>query len=442
MFSRPTRILLVVALLAAIAYMLIGRRGEDAASDSERLASLDVSRVDHLILERPGETLQFVREDSVWRMTSPLLDTAEHSTIATLLDALEHAEIARNLGEPGDLAPYGLDAPVTVMKILAGPDTLFVLELGKRTVDEAWSYARRGGHHDLLLVPTGIARAASLPRDFYRDQRVVSFQLRDVIGYSVVSDDHGTTWSRGEQGWFAVPELGDTVRGDSVAVESVLRRLRGLRVASFIVDTDSVTRRSGIGLGSIRLWQAATAPYTMSTMPIANLDISKGAGSTIVIESIGGRAVIIDDDLSDLFAHTTTSLRDRRLLQFPPQDAARIEVVLPGASGAIVRRGGAWSFPNPALGRVDSDRAADFVRSLRALKWADVPPKNVPSIPDPSRFSITVSDASGNILDEMRAETRTDSRWYVTSRSSHGSWLIEGETLAALGVSFANLKQP
>ena len=432
MFSRTTRILLVAALLAGGAYFLFSRLSNGPDSDDAlRLVNFDIGRVDGIVLKRETDTLRFAREDSLWRMTEPVPDRAEYSTIRSLLNALDHAEIARDLGATDDPTQFGLDPPQTMITLLTGTDTTLAVALGKRSVDDAWCYARIGTGANLLLVPTDIARSASLPRDAYRDQRVVDFQLREVGRYVLTTDAHGTTWIRRESGWVSQPFDGDAIVGDSVAVETVLRRLRGLRAAEFL-DGDAPLPVDATE-GSIQLWR----PDNTLLAQVSFHHVRDARW--IVSNSLRVQAMVIDDDVSDLFQHTTNSLRDRRLIQFSPPDAERIEVVLPDVQGEIVRTGGVWAFPNPAMGRIDPERAADFVRALRALKWTDVAQA---ADLEATRFSITVTGAGGTILDQMRAGPRSDGTFLVTSRSTRATWTIDRELLDALAATFARLKAP
>jgi hypothetical protein len=332
MLSRTTRILLVVAALAGIAYLLFGRNRDDRAGDGpERLAPFEIARVDGVVVQRESETLRFVREDSLWRMIEPVADGAERNAVVSLLDALSRAPVARNLGATEDLARFGLDSPIARVTLLAGVDTLLNTAIGKRTVDEAWCYALRGTSNDLLLVPTDIARAATLPVDAYRSRRVVDFGLQQVDSFAFHTGGQTSRWARRGRGWYTV-EKGDTVAGDSVAVESVLRRLRGLRIASFLEATHASDsdRYFGIDvwgqgrfLASAMFWCGNTGCQGGTTRP--------------------GHSFVVEDDLGDLFALSTTLLRERRLLQFSPPDAARIDVTLPNVEGSLVRRAGAWS---------------------------------------------------------------------------------------------------
>lgn len=429
MLSRTSRILLVVAVIAVAAWLWIERGSRRAAPEGpDRLAVFDAARVDGIVIERKGDTLRFARADSAWRMTAPVPDAAEPSAVLSLLDALEHADIARDLGAPDDLAPFGLDPPQARITLLTGADTLLDASIGKGTVDEAWTYACPASR-ELVLVPTDIARAATLPVASYRNQRVLDFQRRDVARYSLTAPDHATAWRRGTVGWFAV-EAGDTIPGDSVAVESVLRRLRGLRVASFLAAPDTTLGEPGATLTLVR-----PDGTRLATVRVANRD-----ARWIAAVDRDRRTVVVDDDVSDLVAHTTTDLRERRLLQFSPPGAARIRIVLPSVSGELVRTAGRWSFPNPSLGRVDADRAADLVRALRALKW-DEP--SASAAKKESGFGVLIVDADGGILDEVAFEPpAAGTLWFARSRSDGVARRIEAAKLDHLAALFRQLRTP
>src|SRR5882672_322565 len=108
MLSRTSRILLVVALLLAGAYLLIERPRERAQdrnqATSDHLASFDAAAIDSIDIERPEGRVQFTRADSTWRLRAPVSDTAEPGTIGALLDALRTADVDRHLGPVEDLS--------------------------------------------------------------------------------------------------------------------------------------------------------------------------------------------------------------------------------------------------------------------------------------------------------------------------------------------------
>jgi hypothetical protein len=437
MFSRTSRILLVAAALLAGVYFLIERPRQRASDRAEQeraqLASFVIARIDSVVLERPDETLRFQKSDSLWRMISPLRDAAEPSAIASLLDALNTADIDRHLGAEGNPAGYGLDHPDAVITLASSGGIVLHVSVGKHTVDDAWCYARSSAN-DVVLIPTDVHHAATLPVDAYRNRRVLDFQLRNVGAYSLRADDHATAWTRHGRRWVSSSTGRDSIPGDSVAVESVLRRLRGLRVASF-VDEPGTGASPAPGSGSIDLWRPGGAL-------LASIRFSRAPDGTWHADD-GVRRVVLDDDVSDLFQHTTNELRDRRLLQFSPPDAQRIVFTSPAHSGELVRAGGRWSFPNAASGGIDAEHAADFIRALRGLKWSE--PLTTPHAVTRDRASFTISlrDTHDRILDDLSAEPQPGSpQWWVTSRSSRGTWLVEGARLDDLSNRFARLKVP
>jgi Domain of unknown function (DUF4340) len=432
MVSRTSRILLVVALLAAGAYLLIERPRERAhdrnVATNDRLASFDAAAIDSIAIERPTDRVQFIRADSTWRLVAPVSDSAEPGTIGTLLDALRTADINRHLGPTQDLAPYGLDHPGAVVTLAAAHHIILEVAVGKNTVDNAWCYARTASG-DVLLVPTDVHQSSTLPVDAYRNRRVAAFQVNDVTAYAVTSPNHLMSWYRRGPTWYTLAGR-DTIAGDSVAVPSPLHRLRGLRAASFPAPGDTIATPAD----SERVMTLSMGPRHVT------LRFARRGSAWLVRNVSDARTMTVNDDINDLFAHTTTELRDRRLLQFDPAMAEHIAFTTPKAGGEIVRAGGHWSFPNPAMGRVNAEHAADFVRALRALKWAE-PGGEAARTGAHQLYHIEISGAGGRLIDELTAGPYDATTVWVSSLSSHGSWLIARSTLDDVGSRFARVKE-
>jgi hypothetical protein len=83
----------------------------------------------------------------------------------------------------------------------------------------------------------------------------------------------------------------------------------------------------------------------------------------------------------------------------------------------LVRAGDKWALPNPALGRIDTRAAGDFVRALRALRYARVIDASARDV-DPATFTLVVEAEGDTILDELRGRPLTPDTWIVTSRSA------------------------
>ncbi len=431
MLSRTTRILFVAALLAAGVYFAVVRPRDRASdrtdSNSDRLVSFDIAAIDSIVIERSGNPLVLAKSDSTWQIRAPELDLAEPGAVGTLLDALRTADISRHLGDVQDLAPYGLDHPDAWVRLWSARQPVLDVEVGKNTVDNAWCYAREA-NGEVILIPTDVRRSATLPIDAYRNHRVVDFKVADVTAYTIKSARSTMTWERRGSAWYAASGR-DSVQGDSIAVTSPLHRLRGLRASRFYRTHDSpVPPADSVHTMTLVLGHDRKTDLTFEHLP----------SGWIVAD--GARYVTVEDDISDLFAHSINTLRERRLLQFDPAVTQRINYAAPTATGELVRAGGRWAFPNPMLGRVDPEHAADFVRALRALKWAE-PGDEAARTTGRVSYRIEIMGEGDKIIDQLTAGPYDASTSWVTSRSSHGTWLVENATLDEVSKRFARLKQ-
>jgi hypothetical protein len=418
MFSRTSRILLAVALLAAGAYLLFERPRERAQdrnqAASDKLTSFDAASIDSIAIERPQDTLVFERADSLWRMVAPVSDSAEPGAIGTLLHALSTADIAP--GAESDLAPYG---PTPSSRLRRASSCCG--SQSARTVDNAWLRTLHRG--DVLLVPTDVHQSSTMPWTSTATTRPDS----ERCDRNTVSTELSMSWTRRGTTWYALAGR-DTVAGDSVAVLSPLHRLRGLR-AAHVLQGDAAPTPPADSVRTMTVWIGPAHPT----------EITFTHSATGWNALVGTRNMAVNDDLSDLFAHTTTELRDRRLLQFDPAVTERIVVVAPATGGEIPCRR-TWSFPNPALGRVDPGRAADFVRALRGLKWSE-PGGEAAQTGAHFLFRIEISGAGGKMIDVLTAGPYDAATCWVASPSSRGSWLIARSTLDDIAARFAHVKQ-
>ncbi len=436
--SRTTRVLAVLAVLAVAAFVVFElpqrRAREQAERNASALFGFDATGVDGVRVRRGGEELVFVRRDTGWEMLSPLADHAETSAVASLIQALHDAGVERNLGREDDDERFGLRAPAAVVWIAAGRDTVARLEIGRYTPDRAFVYARRSDG-DIVLAPTDLHRAATLALDAYRSRRVVDFERAAVRSFELRNPAGASRWARsGPAAWLAVV-AGDTIPGDSTAVEAVLRTLRGLRISRFLAPTDTARALDHAEV-AITIERAAPLPSVRVRFRCPGAScLVHCDGETRVSEIADGIGVLMTAGIDDL--------RDRRLLHFAPERAGRIEISIPDTSAVLVRAGDAWAVPNPAMGTLDRGRTADFVRTLQSLRWTRiaVPAKDPPRGAS-TEYALVVYARDGGILDDVRGAVRGDPPVY-TGRSRSSGLLTETDASAfeALVASLRRLQR-
>lgn len=440
MFSRTTRILLLIAVVAVTAFVLVElprrRAQERAAEASAQLLDFAPSRVDGVRIDRSDDTLVFAIRGTHWQMLQPASDVAEYSRIASLLQAFSTARVERVLGPATDAHRFGLDTPVA-LTLYAGADTLAHIELGSMTVDRAYLYARRPDGN-VVLAPTDLIDTLNLPAGDYRNQRVITFDLSVVRALHLRTPAGVSRWSRvpGGTGWFTVV-AGDTIAGDSIAVDAVLRTMRGLRVADFVAPSDTAAAMNPPDVVAT-IVKAAPAPSVTIRFRCPH---SAPCAASLSSER---RVVTVNADIDRILAACVATLRERHVLHFAPERTTRIEIDLPDTSAVLVRSGGTWALPNPKLGAIDVEAARNVVRALRALSWvrmagAGTPPQR----PGDPTFSLVLRAGDGTILDEARGTIRDAGGVAVgTARRSGLRTEIEPKALHELAVRLRRLRVP
>lgn len=405
--SRSSRVLFVLAIVAVAAYAVLElprRRG----AEPDRLFAPFVSPIDALQIDRPHERVRAEARGSHWEIVQPVQDLADYSRIATLIDALGRAEIARHLGAADDLAPYGLSPPGAVVTLESHGEAVARVELGALTIDKSYAYARRDDG-DVVLIPPAVTTAAMLPADSYRDSHLARFDVAEVAAFTVQrARERAVRWNLGD-GWYTVADH-DTIAGDSVQVPTYLRRFRGMRVLAFVPPADTAGAFATLA-GRVTLHKR--------NAPALTLRFAARPDSVYWCRIDGAaRVVVVHGDVPGALDATVATLRDRRLLHFAPVRAHRIRVVTPDTTAVLVRAGDAWALPNPALGRVDPRAATDFVRTLRTLQYRRVL-EGAPVPTEPAAFTLAVMAHGDTLLDELRGRQDPSTHdWIVTSRST------------------------
>ncbi|HXV13238.1 MAG TPA: DUF4340 domain-containing protein [Candidatus Krumholzibacteria bacterium] len=436
--SRTSRVLFVLAAAAVAAFALLElprrRAAEREMDHARRLFPPFAASVDRVEIVRPGARVLLEARGTRWEVVEPVHDAAEYSRVATLLDALARAYVERNLGPTDDDARFGLSPPVAVVTVSAAGDTLAYLELGAHTVDGAFAYARRDDR-DIVLVPPALVSAAALPTDAFRDQNLVRFDPGEVEAFTVRRDGEAPVrWTRHRaDAWFTVV-AGDTVAGDSVEVPAHLRRFRGMRVRAFVDPADT--------LGAFAHASGSVTFHKRAPAPAVTIRFAARSDSSYWARTDGeSRVIDVHGDVASALDASPARLRDRRLLQFDPRRARRIQVVTPDTSAVLVRAGDAWALPNPALGRIDPDAATDFVRALRTLRYRSVV-DGTPNDLEPPAFTLVIAGDGDTILDELRGRPRAGeaAAWIVTSRSSRAISELAADDVEALADRLRRLR--
>jgi hypothetical protein len=259
----------------------------------------------------------------------------------------------------------------------------------------------------------------------FRNERLVTFGFSTVSAFTLRRPGRSMRWIRDGNGGWSTEREGRTIEGRKRYVEAIVRYLQGARVSEF-VPADQIE--------TVAPLDAPRRTIEVETSDGSHHAVAFGrrlAGRVYARARSDGpdavsyeRYALADTSILEIFDSTVDDLRDRRLLRVDTGRVRKLEVVTPNLRITLVRPGGEWGFPNPALGAVDQRKARRALDATAELEYDRVLDENGAArgsygLSDPA-IRITMYGNGGELLDELVCSPRageTDG-FAVSSRSS------------------------
>lgn len=439
---RPTVVLFIFAAIGLGYFFLVEqprhRRRGVAEEREQRLTMVAPDRVFGLEIAGPDAAMRFVRSDGEWRLTDPVADRADNGSVNTLIHTAANAKVDERFpADASRLSEFGLGTGATTIRFSDSLQAnLLSLSIGDFSLTKAHCYAREEGSEEVLVVPAGLRRYALRGLFEYRDKRVADFEVDDVTDLDIASDGHRMSWHKSsDRGWMT-QQAGDTIRGDSGALDAILHELRALRTKEILSDdAEHRTRHFSDPAGSlvIRAGDSTTA-----------FTFSRRDGDRCYVR-VEGRSRIdgIEASALDVFGRSLEDLRDRHLLRFDPKSLAKVAIETEKTDVSIVRLGEEWSFANPTLGDIDQAEVTQFVSILQDMKFREIVKQLLHDGRarelDTPVFRLVLEDSVGRILDELQSGPIQSGRLcFATSRSSRLLGMVDAEYFETLDSLFAD----
>ncbi|MGD9612241.1 MAG: DUF4340 domain-containing protein [Kiritimatiellia bacterium] len=366
----------LLALVAAALALLIAfaDRDDDVVrarlEQTRRAFRFDPARVDGLILETDGQTIECRHDGRRWRLVRPLAARADPIAIARLLGALQELPRGdvllppRRSGNP--YAPYGLDAPRATISIVAGAATNRIL-IGRRTPLGDGVYVRQSDQTGLVRLDPALLDLLPAGADALRDRALLGgapaaidrLDVRGPAGYLQLARAEHNGWRMYQP--FAA-------RADSATVAALVEKLLACSVVQFVQD----------GVGDL-------APYGLDSQSavaaVLNTDAGDGSQVLVLGDPLPNDPALVyarlqaensiyavPRDVRQALLVAPEDLRDRRLPGLDPDKLGGLRIEA-GETVLDFRQddAGAWRIAAPIRAPADADAVRALLRS-----WADV----------------------------------------------------------------------
>ncbi|MCC7262974.1 MAG: DUF4340 domain-containing protein [Candidatus Latescibacteria bacterium] len=140
---------------------LVSQLGQPAAAlRDHKPVKFDAGQIDHLELQRPGQSLVAAKDTAgVWSLVAPAAGPAKSWKFSSLLNQLAGVEAEEFLGAARDLRSYGLDAPRLQVVLQAAGQTVVEVRLGERN---GQVYLNRSGEAEIYRVAESVLKDLDL----------------------------------------------------------------------------------------------------------------------------------------------------------------------------------------------------------------------------------------------------------------------------------------
>lgn len=320
-------------------------------------------------------------DDGRWRMVKPIEGPLGFETAGAFVGELAAARAEDFVDNPEALSDYGLEFPrarVTVWKETGGETETIYFGGYVTTESTARIYAKWAGSDTVFTLPRAIPRLFPKHPDDWRDRRVVTSPLNDLVAVTIANETATFTVQLNASGrWvFAEPQPEPV---DQRAAAQFFNALTLLRVERFAEAPEGVFEppRTEVTLR----FEGDAPPATVLLGALAKDDIR------LYVRTDAGLTGLIGVEAAEMLLNANSlSFRAGRLLNFEADDVTAVSLDYNGKSYRFAKPGSSWRVEAPEghalAGPAVMPAILDALDGLRSNRLES------PSLEDPARYGL------------------------------------------------------
>ena len=289
--KQLTILLGILIVLIAIA-CLAGAFNRDFSTVDVPQIQISSDDLEQVQLTLSEQTVVMNKQESVWRLTEPIMSATDSITVAQFINSLADVELESVVSaNPERYEQYGVDS--SGIRVTANwSDQSRTIFVGDRGPDYQSVYVRIDDDPRVFLTSSSLTVHDELDR--WRDKKIISLPYLNVMSVSVVAPESSYDVTIDANGW-QVNENGNVVPADSAAVVRWLQRFSPMRADGFLDDipttfvdaqaTHRVTFRTNVGAApTISFMQEETDYAVSSSMDNVTFEVLASRINTFVPE--------------------------------------------------------------------------------------------------------------------------------------------------------------
>ena len=370
---KPVRLLIAVAVLAALGGLVYYTEENPPAEDDERVNIVEIEQDDlqEVTVARPEHDALTVKrgEDEKWQFGAPLTIPADDSAVSSMLNSVTPLRSDRVVQEEtADWSPFGLDGEGTLqLELKAKEDQSHRLIFGNDTPTGSGVYARLDGDPRLFTVYSYVKSGFEKEVFDLRDKKLL--KLEDDKISRVAVNAGGRTLEFGKSGDDAWQILKPRpLRADNFAVGDLVRSVQNGEMSSVLAEEEE-----------------SSSPYSFRR-PVAVVDVTDESGiHTLTIakdqddkyyaksSDLEGGIYEVSSTLAEALDKPLDDFRNKKLFDFGFTDPAAIQVRAGETRLNIAKKDDQWILSSDGDRELKSEKVQTLLDDLRALRAESFP---------------------------------------------------------------------
>lgn len=312
-----------------------------------------------------------------WRIGSPLDAPADSDAVDSMVSAILTTDINRVIEQnPKEIQTFGLDEPFVkaTVKLKEGK-SLPSIWLGKKTPIGTAIYLKKETDKRVLLTDLSLQTSLDKTVNDLRDKQIIDFKDEDVRKIELNGTEGYRLLVKRDKDWYL--EAPKKYKADEGEVNSIFSSLKSLRVKEFENDAPKELKQYGLDppRRTVILFLGDRGDRKMLLMG----DNKRTKEEVYVTRESKDRVYsVVSSNLRD-FIKDISALRDRRILNFERDKAARVQMKVSDETYTLSRvkdkqKKDEWQI-ELGLGKTekgDADEISTMLITLQYLKGKEI----------------------------------------------------------------------
>lgn len=225
----------VLAVLSGLVFWSKKHKAEEAAKPSPdaapKILTLDEKKVDEVSIRKSGaDPVVLSKLADKWEITKPTPMPADQDTVASIVSTGASLTSDHLVDEhPGNLAPFGLDAPATEVTISQKGGKPATIQLGKDTLAGGSTYVKLAGDPRVFTVASFSKSSLDKSLNDLRDKRLLTFNQDKISRVELAAKNGTEEFGKNGQGEWQILKP-QPYRADAIQVDELVRKLKDAKV--------------------------------------------------------------------------------------------------------------------------------------------------------------------------------------------------------------------